>query len=293
MKNPLFVGSSVAIVTPFDKGMVDYEAFSKLIEIQKLNGTSAITVCGTTGEASTMTDTERFDVIKFTKDICKNIPVIAGSGSNSTIKALENSIIAAEAGADALLVVTPYYNKATDTGLIRHYTYIADRVNKPVILYNVPSRTGVTIKPETYAALSQHDNIIGAKEASVNLSDFIKSRNLCPEDFYFWSGNDDLTVPMMSLGAKGVISVAANIIPNIMSDMASYCLEGNFSFASTLAIRYRELIDALFVEVNPIPVKAALSLMNLCKNELRLPLTSMDKNKEIKLYEIMKNSGLL
>ena len=265
----------MAIATPFRGGAVDYEALFKMINMQKLAGTAAITVCGTTGEASTMTDDEKYDVIKFTKECCSDIPVIAGTGANSTVKALENSIWAAEAGADALLIVTPYYNKTTQAGLIEHFTYIADRVSKPIIVYNVPSRTGVNIKPETYAVLAEHENIYGAKEASGNIPMFIEARSRCTEDFSFWSGNDDVVVPMMSLGAKGVISVAANIMPEVMVRMTSLCLEGQFGEAAGLQIEYSELISALFCEVNPIPVKAALAILSICSDELRLPLVPM------------------
>lgn len=293
MKKSVFVGSSAAIATPFKGGTVDYDALLNMINVQKLAGTAAITVCGTTGEASTMTDEEKFNVIRFTKEHSDNMPVIAGTGTNSTAKTLENSKLAEEAGADALLLVTPYYNKTTQAGLADHFTYVADRVSKPVILYNVPSRTALNIEPDTYALLSQHENINGAKEASGNIPKFIESRAKCPENFSFWSGNDDVIVPMMALGAKGVISVAANIVPEVISQIAKLCLEGSFTEASRLQIQYSELISALFSEVNPIPVKAALGMLGMCENELRRPLVPMTATGEEKLRQAMEKVKVL
>lgn len=287
MKIPVFVGSSVAIVTPFKDGKVDFKALQKLIYIQKIAGTAAITVCGTTGEAVTMTPEERYNVIAFTKVHSDGMTVIAGAGANSTEAALKNALSAQSAGADALLIVTPYYNKTTQSGLVKHYTYIADRVTKPIILYNVPSRTGLSFTAETYRELSKHERINGVKEASGSFSLVTQTLRECGDDLNIWSGNDDIIVPMMSLGAKGVISVAANIIPSEIRAMTDMCLNGDFKSASAMQIKYSPLIDALFSEVNPIPVKAALSRMNLCENELRLPLVPMSKSKAQVLYSEM------
>jgi len=273
VKSPLFTGSGVAIVTPFQGDTVDLTAMGKLIDYQLENGTDAIIVCGTTGESSTMTYRERMHTVEFCINyVDGRVPVIAGSGSNNTVNAVTLSRDAEEAGADGLLVVTPYYNKATQQGLIRHYETIADSVDLPVILYHVPSRTGVTFAAETYAVLSRHPNIIGVKEASGNLSLVQKTRNLCPEDFYIWSGNDDETVPICVLGGKGVISVVANVLPKEMHELVSLCLENKFREAGELQLKLKEFCDAMFCEVNPIPVKTALNLIGREAGDLRLPL---------------------
>lgn len=292
MKNPVFVGSSVAIITPFKNGEIDYDSLKKLITIQKIAGTAAITVCGTTGEASTMTSQEIYDVISFTKRESGSMTVIAGAGSNSTDKALENALNAESAGADAILMVTPYYNKTTQKGLVSHYTYIADRISKPLIIYNVPSRTGISCTADTYYELSKHDRINGIKEASGDFGLFTSTLEKCGDNLNVWSGNDDVIVPMMSLGAKGVISVAANIIPNEITRITSLCLHGDYETAANLQIKYINLINGLFSEVNPIPVKAALNKMGLCENELRLPLVKMSDEKETKLYNEMKKVSI-
>lgn len=273
MKQPIFTGSGVAIVTPFNRETVDLNALGRLLDHQLEQGTDAVIVCGTTGEASTMTYGERMRTIEFCVDhVAGRVPVIAGSGSNSTEIAVTLSRDAERAGTDGLLVVTPYYNKATQTGLTRHYQVIADAVTCPVILYNVPSRTGVSIAPETYAALARHPNIIGTKEAGGSLNSIQKTRNLCPEDFYIWSGNDDETVPVCALGGVGVISVAANLIPAVMHRMVRLCLDNDFKAAGALQLEWKGLCDALFCEVNPIPVKTALNLMGKNAGALRLPL---------------------
>ena len=237
---------------------------------------------------------ERMRTIEFCVDhVDGRLPVIAGTGSNSTENALALSRDAERAGADGLLLVTPYYNKASQAGLIRHFQVIADGVDVPLILYDVPSRTGVTIAPETYAELAKHPNINGVKEAGGNFSNIQKTRNLCPEDFSIWSGNDDQVVPMMSLGAKGVISVASNIIPEVMVKMTHLCLENDFEAASKLQIQYMDLIDALFCEVNPIPVKAALNLMGMEAGTLRLPLCDISEKNLAVLRASMERMGLL
>ena len=273
MKHPIFTGSGVAIVTPFNHESVDFGALSRLLDFQLANGTDAIIVCGTTGEASTMTYRERMRTIEFCVDqVVGRVPVIAGSGSNSTEVAIALSKDAERAGADGLLVVTPYYNKANQPGLIRHYQVVADAVDSPVILYNVPSRTGVSIAPESYAELAKHPNIIGTKEASGNFGNIQRTRNLCPDDFYIWSGNDDETVSICALGGKGVISVAANLVPDKMHRLAELCLNNDFAAAGQLQLELKDLCDTLFCDVNPIPVKTALNLMGWNAGALRLPL---------------------
>ena len=294
MREPIFTGSGVAIVTPFRNDQVDLEAFGHLLDFQLENGTDAVVVCGTTGEASTMTHQERMTAIEFCVDrVAGRVPVIAGAGTNSTAATLELSRDVQLTGADALLLVTPYYNKASQQGLIRHYQTVADGVDRPIILYNVPSRTGVTIAPETYGELSRHPNIVGVKEAGGNFSNLQRTLNLCPEDFCIWSGNDDQVVPMMSLGAKGVISVASNIIPEVMVKMSHLCLEGQFEDASKLQIAYMDLIDALFIEVNPIPIKAAMNLMGMEAGSLRLPLCDISHKNLETLRQAMGRMGLL
>ncbi|MBQ1767803.1 MAG: 4-hydroxy-tetrahydrodipicolinate synthase [Oscillospiraceae bacterium] len=288
MKKPVFAGSSAAVITPFKNGKIDYDSFKRIIDMQKIAGTSALTVCGTTGEASTLRREERFALVAFAKAFSDNIPVIAGSGSNSTEHAIQFSLDAEKAGADAVLVVTPYYNKATQKGLIEHYTAIADSVSIPVIVYNVPSRTGVNFKPETYLELSRHPNINGVKEASGDFWLFTRTLGLCGDELNIWSGNDDVIVPMMSLGAKGVISVAANIIPAEIARLVKLCEDGRFPEAAELQIKYEKLISLLFSEVNPIPVKAAMNELGLCGNELRLPLTEISEKNRALLTDELK-----
>ena len=273
MKHPIFTGSAVAIVTPFKDGGVDFETLGELLDFQLENGTDAVVVCGTTGEASAMTYQERSEAVAFcVRHVGGRVPVIAGSGSNSTENAATLSREAERRGADALLVVTPYYNKATQAGLIRHYRTIADAVSLPMILYNVPSRTGVSVAPETYAALAEHPNIAGVKEASGNLGNIQRTRSLCPKDFTIWSGNDDETVPICALGGKGVISVAANILPAEMHRLTQLCLKNDFAAAGELQVHLKDFCDAMFCEVNPIPVKTALSLLGWRVGALRSPM---------------------
>lgn len=294
MKHPIFTGSGVAIVTPFKHESVDLKSLASLLDFHLEHQTDAVIVCGTTGEASTMTYRERMRTIEFCVEyISGRIPVIAGSGSNSTEVALALSKDAERAGADGLLVVTPYYNKANQTGLIRHYQVIADAVNCPIILYHVPSRTGVSIAPESYAALAKHPNIIGTKEASGNFSNLQKTRNLCPEDFYIWSGNDDETVPICALGGIGVISVAANIVPAAMHQLVQLCLQNDFKAAGTLQLELKALCDALFCDVNPIPVKAALNLMGWNAGTVRLPLYETSASNLEHIRQTLKDYNLL
>ncbi len=295
MRTPVFTGSCPALVTPFDQnGNIDYDAFGRQIDYQLAAGVDAVCVCGTTGESATMSIREHIAAVDYcVKRVDHKVKVIAGAGSNDTSAAVYLSLHAQDSGADALLHVTPYYNKCSQTGLIKHYEYIADRVELPVIMYNVPSRTGVSFTASTYQQLAQHPRINGVKEASGNFSLLAHTRFLCPEDFYVWSGNDDQVVPMMSLGAKGVISVASNIIPDVMLRMSHLCLDNDFQAASELQIQYMDLIDALFCEVNPIPVKAAMNLMGMEAGILRLPLCDMSDANRNTLKASMERMGLL
>ena len=295
MKSPVFTGSCPALVTPFDaNGSINYDAFGKLIDAQIAAGVDAVCVCGTTGESATMSIREHIAAVEFCVErVNHRVKVIAGTGSNDTSAAVYLSQHAQDSGADACLLVTPYYNKASQTGLIKHYEYIADRIELPMILYNVPSRTGVSFTAETYKVLSQHEKINGVKEASGNFSLLAHTRCVCPDDFYIWSGNDDQVVPMMALGAKGVISVASNIIPEVMIKMSHLCLENNFEAASKLQIEYMDLIDALFCEVNPIPVKAAMNLMGMEAGTLRLPLCDISEKNLAVLRASMERMNLL
>ena len=295
MRTPVFTGSCPALVTPFDQnGAINYDAFGKLIDAQIEAGVDAVCVCGTTGESATMSIREHIAAVEFcVKRVNHRVKVIAGAGSNDTSAAVYLSQHAQDSGADALLHVTPYYNKASQTGLIRHYEYIADRVDLPIILYNVPSRTGVSFTAETYRHLSQNPQFNGVKEASGNFSLLAHTRFLCGDDFYIWSGNDDQVVPMMSLGAKGVISVASNLIPEVMVKMTKLCLDNDFEAASKLQIKYMDLIDALFLEVNPIPIKAALNLVGMEMGGLRLPLCEMSEKNLETLRSSMARMGLL
>lgn len=293
--NPIFTGAGVAIVTPFhEDGSVNYECLAKILEDQIENSTDAIVICGTTGESATLTPKEHLDVIKYTVDVVNHrIPVIAGTGSNETAYAVELSNDAEEVGVDALLIVTPYYNKASQRGLVKHYTYIADRVSSPIIIYNVPSRTGVNVLPETYAELSVYKNIVAAKEASGNLSQIAQTIALCGDNLDVYSGNDDQIVPIMSLGGKGVISVLSNICPKIAHDIPSLYLDGKCKESAELQLKYLKLCNAMFMDVNPIPVKVAMNMMGMEVGPLRLPLCEMDDAKTEKLHSILAEYGLV
>lgn len=290
----IFQGSGVAVITPFADGKVNKDSLGKLLEWHVQEGTDAIIICGTTGEASTMPDEEHLDTIKFAVDkIAGRLPVIAGVGSNDTAHAIVLSQKAEKIGADALLSVTPYYNKTTQKGLIKHFTLIADSVNIPIILYNVPSRTGVNLDPSTIAELSKHSRINGIKEASGNIAQVAEICRVTSDDFQVYSGNDDMIVPLLSVGGSGVISTVANIAPKDTHNMVMKYLEGNVKDACELQLNMKPLIDALFIEVNPIPVKTAVSLMGMNGGNLRAPLCEMDpKNLEILKTE-MKNYGLI
>jgi len=294
MKTPVFTGSSVAIVTPFKDGGINFKKLGELIDEQIAAGTAAITICGTSGESSTQTLEEHIEAVDFTvKHVAGRVKVIAGAGSNDTMAAMMLSEHAEKSGADALLLVTPYYNKATQRGLIRHFTYVADRVNIPIILYNVPGRTGVSFNVETYTELSKHPNINGIKEASGNFDLISRTIAACGDELNIWSGNDNEVVPMMSIGAKGVISVAANIIPGEMVKMTKACLDGDFVTGRDLQLKYFDLIGKLFIEVNPIPIKTAMNLMGYDVGELRLPLCEMEPANLEKLKASMRAVGLL
>ena len=289
----LFEGSGVALVTPFKDGKVNYEKMGDLIEWHIENKTDAIIVCGTTGESATMTDKERKSTIKFVVDkVNKRIPVIAGSGSNNTAYSIELSKYCQEVGADGLLIVTPYYNKATQGGLIKHYTAIADSVDLPIILYNVPGRTGVNITPATVEKLSKIENIVAIKEASGNISQVAEIARLCGADFAIYSGNDDQIVPILSLGGIGVISVLANVLPKETHDIVEKYLSGDVEESRKLQLRLNELVNSLFIEVNPIPVKAAMNLMGMEAGELRLPLTDISEQNLEVLRKNMINAGI-
>lgn len=291
----IFEGAGVALITPMNEdGSVNYNKLEEILEEQIAGGTDCIIACGTTGEASTLTIEEHLDVIKRTIEIVnKRIPVIAGTGSNSTETAVEFSKEAQEYGADGVLVVSPYYNKATQKGLIQHFSAIANAIDIPVVLYNIPGRTGVNIEPETIAYLVNNvPNIVGVKEASGNFSNAVKTLRLCPEiDMY--SGNDDQVVPLMSIGAKGVISVLSNVAPRQTHDMCQAALDGDFVKARKMQIEALDVVENLFTEVNPIPVKAAMNLQGKNVGPLRLPLTQMEKAHEDALAKAMKEYGIL
>ncbi|GBG55374.1 4-hydroxy-tetrahydrodipicolinate synthase [Sporomusaceae bacterium FL31] len=292
MKKPLFIGSAVAIVTPFTETGVDYQTLAELIEFQIKGGTDAIVVCGTTGEASTMPDDEHIAVIKFAVDtINKRLPVIAGTGSNDTRHAVELSKAAEEAGADGILSVTPYYNKATQKGLYEHFKLIANNINIPVILYNVPSRTNLNLNPETVQALAEFDNIVAIKEC--NLGQVGDVVNLCGEDFSVYSGDDNTVLPVLSLGGKGVISTMANIIPTDTHNMVEKFFLGDIQGAMKLQLQTLNLIKALFSEVNPIPVKAAVNLLGFKAGSCRMPLTDLSDHNLAILRSEMEAYGLI
>ncbi len=293
VKVPVFKGSCTAIVTPFNEHGVDYERLKKNLEFQYENGTSAIVVCGTTGENATHTPNEHDELVRVTvRTVNGRMKVIAGIGSNNTANALRAAEDAKYSGADAVLMVTPYYNKTTQKGLIEHFSYVADRVDIPMILYNVPSRTGIGISADTCKALSQHPNINGIKEASGDIALAAKTRSLCGDDLYIWSGNDDCTIPLMALGALGVISVASNIVPGAVAKLCALCLEGSYAEATELYAKYASLFSALFIETNPIPVKAALKMMGMDSGILRLPLTEISQESFETLLKAMRDAGI-
>ncbi len=293
MKNTVFKGVATALITPLTENGIDFEAFGRLIDWQIDEGINALVVCGTTGEASTLTDDEHRAAISFAVERAKGrVPIIAGTGSNDTAYALELTRHACEAGADAILVTTPYYNKATQKGLIQMYTAIADESTVPVILYNVPSRTGVNIEPKTYAALADHPNIVAIKEANGNISKIVETMSLVHDKLDLYSGNDDQIVPLMSLGGCGVISVISNLLPKETVELCNKFFNGDIAGAAEMQYKYHYLIDALFCEVNPIPVKAAMAAMGFCEDYLRLPLTPMEENTKAVLLKAMRDVGI-
>ena len=289
----IFRGVATALVTPLTKDGVDYTAFEKLIQWQLDQGVNALVICGTTGESSTLTDEEHRKVLEFAAKVVNGrVPLIAGTGSNDTAYAIELTQFACELGYDAMLVVTPYYNKTTQKGLVAMFTAIADASTKPLILYNVPSRTGVNIEPATYAALAEHPNIWAIKEANGNLSKIVETSALVGDKLDIYSGNDDQIVPMMACGAQGVISVLSNVLPKESVEICDRYFSGDVAGAMELQKKYLPLINALFCEVNPIPVKAAMAAMGYCENYLRLPLVPMEDAHYAHLLECMKNAGV-
>lgn len=290
----MFKGTGVAIVTPFKNDAVDLEAYGKLLDFHMDNSIQCMVTLGTTGEASVLTEEERNQVIALTVEKCNGrIPVVVGVGSNNTAIAKKYAQTAEALGADGVLLVTPYYNKCTQKGLVEHFRTVAEATHLPVIAYNVPGRTGVNIEPATVAKLAAIDNVVGIKEASGNISQVLEIKRLVPEDFMIWSGNDDNILPIYSVGGHGVISVMGNMIPAETQAMCQAFMEGRVQEAIDLQVKTKKLFNLLFCEVNPIPIKAALAMMGMIENELRLPLTSMDEGKAAELRQEMVNLGIL
>lgn len=293
VKTPIFKGACTAIVTPFGENGIDYERLQKNLDFQYESGVSAVVVCGTTGENATLSTNEHEELVRRTVlDVAGRMKVIAGIGSNNTQTALRYAEDAQFAGADAVLMVTPYYNKTTQKGLIEHFSYVADRVDIPMILYNVPSRTGIGITADTYKTLSEHPNINGIKEASGDFTLIASTVSKCGDALYLWSGNDDNTVPMMALGALGVVSVASNIVPAAVAKLCALCLDGDYRAATELYGKYAQLFSRLFIETNPIPVKTAMKLLGTDSGTLRLPLTAMGESNYSSLKAAMRDVGM-
>ena len=293
MKKTIFTGMATAMVTPMTPEGVDYEALGRFIDFQLASGINALVAVGTTGESATLTPEERKKVISFPLDrVAGRVPVLAGTGTNNTLHAIDYSISAAQSGADALLVVTPYYNKATQNGLIAHFTAIADKVDKPIILYNVPSRTGCNLLPATVEKLAEHPNIAAIKEASGNMSQVVELFARCGDKIDVYSGEDGLTVPMLAMGGKGTISVLSNVVPKGAVEMTDAFFAGDVQKAAALQCKYLNLINLLFCEVNPIPAKAAVSAMGYGKEYIRLPLTPMEETNRVKLLAEMRKQGV-
>ena len=293
-KNPIFRGAATALITPTNENGVDYDKLRRLIDWQIDEGINALVICGTTGESSTLTDSEHKKVIAYAVE-CVNgrVPCIAGTGSNETDYALELSRFACSAGVDGVLVVTPYYNKATQKGLVKMYNTIADASTKPLIVYNVPSRTGVSIEPATYAELAKHENIRAIKEANSNISKIVETAALVGDQLDIYSGNDDQIVPIMSMGGQGIISVLSNIMPRKTVELCDKFFAGDVAGAAKMQCEFMPIIKALFSEVNPIPVKSAMAAMGWCENFLRLPLTQMEAEHEEKMFAEMRKWGLI
>ena len=293
MKNTIFKGMATAIVTPMTADGIDYEALGRFIDFQIENGINAIVVMGTTGENATIEYADQKEIIRFTVEkVAKRVPVIAGTGTNNTAHVLHNTKNACEVGADAILVVTPYYNKATQNGLYQHFVTIADASTVPVILYNVPGRTGCNLQPKTVARLAEHPNIVGLKEATGNMAQMVEIMHLCGDKIDVYSGEDALTVPMMAMGGAGTISVLSNVAPKEAVAMTDACLAGDYAAAAKMQCDLLPLINALFSEVNPIPAKAGVSAMGFGEENLRLPLTPMEDATRAKLYEEMRKLGI-
>ena len=293
MKKTIFTGMATAIVTPMTATDIDYEALGRFIDFQIENGINAIVVMGTTGENATIEYCDQKEVIRFTVErVNKRVPVIAGTGTNNTDHVLSNTRNACEVGADAILVVTPYYNKATQNGLIKHFTTIADVSTVPVILYNVPGRTGCSLQPKTVARLAEHPNIVGLKEATGNMAQMVEIMHLCGDKIDIYSGEDALTVPMMAMGGAGTISVLSNVAPRESVAMTDACKAGDYAAAAKMQCDLLPLINALFSEVNPIPAKAAVSAMGFGEENLRLPLTPMEDATREKLFDEMRKLGI-
>lgn len=293
MKQCVFKGAATALVTPMNNdGSVNYGRLNTLVDEQIKGGIDALVICGTTGEKSTLRYDEHIKVIEESVRACAGrVPIIAGTGSNDTVYSVKLCDDAAAAGADAFLMVAPYYNKTSQVGLVAHYNYIADRISKPIILYNVPSRTGVAIKPETYRELSRHERIVAVKEANGDLSSVARTRYLCGDDLDIYSGNDDQTLPIMSLGGIGVISVLSNIMPREMSNMCAEYLVGNTEKARNMQIKLTGLINALFADVNPIPIKEAMNILGMNVGPCRLPLYSTSDEVKAELRRTLKENG--
>ena len=294
LKKNIFTGAATALITPFKDGKLDYASLDALIEAQIAGGIDALVIAGTTGEAATLTHEEHCDLLRYSVEkVAGRVPVIAGTGSNDTAYGIELSRYACEVGCDALLLVTPYYNKATPKGLIKNFLATADATDKPIILYNVPSRTGVNITLPVYRELAKHERIVAVKEASGNLSAIAELIAECGDALDVYSGNDDQIVPIMSLGGKGVISVFSGIMPRVTHDLTAACLAGDFKTGAELQLKYLRLMNTLFCEVNPVPVKAASALLGLCGEEIRLPLCEMEPHNLEKLRTVMADYGLL
>lgn len=293
MKKRIFTGVGTALVTPMNEDFsVNFARLKTLVEEQIAGGVDALIICGTTGEKATLRYDEHLRVIEVAANAaCGRVPIVAGTGSNDTVYSVELCRDASDVGADAFLMTTPYYNKTSQAGLVSHYNYIADRVDKPIILYNVPSRTGVAIKPETYKELSKHENIIATKEANGDLSSVARTKYLCGDELDVYSGNDDQTVPIMSLGGIGVISVLSNIAPRVMHDMCADCLKGDFNVAAKSQIKYTGLMNALFSDVNPMPVKEAMNMLGLGVGPCRLPLIDLSEANRALLSEKLTECG--
>ncbi len=290
----IFKGAATALITPFKDGAVDYPALENMLEFQINGGIDALVICGTTGEPATLDDDEHKRVLEFAiEKVNRRVPVIAGTGSNNTQYAVELSRFAEKAGADGLLLVTPYYNKCSQKGIVSHFNTVADSVNIPCIVYNVPGRTGFCISLDSYKQIAKHDNIVATKEASGNLLLMMEVLEACGKDINMYSGDDQQIVPLMSMGAIGVISVFSNVMPGEAHRITQLCLDGDFKTAAELQLKYLRLMNGLFMQVNPIPVKTAVAKMGMCENEFRMPLCPMDAADDEKLFALMREQGLI